>query len=302
MRWIVELGLSLALFWVLPGGVAPQTDAPLTLEQWRLALRSIIDSEHAFAQAAAEKGIREAFLAFLSEDAVLFQPQPVPGRKWWLEHAPVSGKLSWWPGFADVSAAGDLGYSTGPYESRKNAADAAPSSFGNYVTIWRRQKDGAWKAIVDFGVTNPAPGKDFVEFNPRLGRPPFAPGQIADEDESSDTLTSLERRLSTLSVTQGMAALLPYLGDEIRLLRADRTPAIGLDQMIPQLPAKPGVCSWQPLGSGSSISGDLGYAYGAIHVKDDRSGDTRARSGHYLRIWKMHAPGSWKIVLDVASY
>ena len=63
-----------------------------------------------------------------------------------------------------LSTAGDLGYSTGPYEFRKDAADAVPASFGNYITIWKRQPDGTLKVLIDLGTANPRPDRPIGGF------------------------------------------------------------------------------------------------------------------------------------------
>jgi len=54
--------------------------------------------------------MREAFLANLADDSVIFHPRPVNGKKWWNEQSVRPGVLSWRPSFAFVSRAGDLGY------------------------------------------------------------------------------------------------------------------------------------------------------------------------------------------------
>src|SRR5437660_12096918 len=116
--------------------------------------RAMVEMEHAFAKAAATKGTRDAFLEFLAEDGIIFQPAPVNGKKYWTARQPRKGLLSWEPAFADVARAGDLGYTTGPWEFRPNGPDDKPVAFGQYFTIWKKQRDGSWKAVLDRGVTS----------------------------------------------------------------------------------------------------------------------------------------------------
>ena len=80
------------------------------------ALDAMIATERAFAQRSVETGMRQAFLDFLAEDSVLFFPVAVPGRQFMESRPEPSGQLEWAPGYADISAAGDLGYTTGPYK------------------------------------------------------------------------------------------------------------------------------------------------------------------------------------------
>jgi ketosteroid isomerase-like protein len=55
--------------------------------------------------------------------------------------------LTWTPTKADVSASGDVGYTAGTYEMNMSAMPAPEK--GKYVTIWKKQADGSWKAIED---------------------------------------------------------------------------------------------------------------------------------------------------------
>src|SRR4030095_2545307 len=119
--------------------------------------QALVQMERDFARSAATKGTRDAFLEFIADDGILFQPGPVNGKKFWTERQPRKGLLSWEPIFADVSRAGDLGYTTGPWEFRPNGPDDQPVAFGQYFTIWKKQTDGSWKAALDRGVPNKKP-------------------------------------------------------------------------------------------------------------------------------------------------
>lgn len=62
--------------------------------------------------------------------------------------------ITWEPNFAEVAESGDLGYTIGTYEMTASA-DGEPATFrGSYLTVWRRNADGAWKVEADIG--NPA--------------------------------------------------------------------------------------------------------------------------------------------------
>ena len=272
-------------------------------DEWPSALSAIVEAERAFSRAAAEHGTKEAFLAFMAEEAVLFRPQPVPGKKWMMERPAPTGKLSWRPIFADVSAAGDLGYTTGPYEFRKDPADAAAASFGNYITIWQRQPDSTWKVLIDLGSANPPPATPAPDFNPRQAKPVVNEKQGMGADAVSSMLASLDRRLSSLSAAKGPAAALRlHVAKEARFMRAGRQPAVGAREVEVLLPAEPGTWTWDPAKSGGSISGDMGYTYGAFQLQNTKSGEGQAQSGYYLRIWKKQPNDEWKIVLDIVLF
>jgi ketosteroid isomerase-like protein len=120
-------------------------------------LDSLVAAERGFASASVAKGTREAFIMNLADDSTLFRPHAVAGKKWMMEQPARPGLLTWKPIFADVSASGELGYTTGPWEFRRNGPDDKEVAHGNFVSLWKKQADGTWKVVVDTGISNPPP-------------------------------------------------------------------------------------------------------------------------------------------------
>lgn len=58
--------------------------------------------------------------------------------------------LTWEPDLAD--GAGDWGWTSGRYVSRRPGPDEPIVKGGRYLTVWRRDDRGAWKVAVDTGV------------------------------------------------------------------------------------------------------------------------------------------------------
>lgn len=119
------------------------------------SVKTLVEAERAFAAAATAKGQRDAFLEYLADDSLLFRPGPVPGKMFYRTRPVPPGQLSWGPVFADASLAGDYGVSTGPFEFRKDPKQTdPPNGYGHFVSIWKKQRDGAWKVEVDLGVSH----------------------------------------------------------------------------------------------------------------------------------------------------
>ncbi len=126
---------------------------------------AIREAEAGWAKATAAKDV-DAALSFLSEDAYEFAPgKPVITgkealRKSWLEMMSAPGAtLSWKPTKVDVARSGDLAISMGSYEfSMKDPKGKLVQDRGKYVTVWKKQPDGAWKAHIDiYNSDLPAP-------------------------------------------------------------------------------------------------------------------------------------------------
>ena len=258
--------------------------------------RALVQMERDFAKAAAAKGTRDAFLEFLADDGILFQPGPVNGKKYWTERPAGKGLLSWQPLFADVSRGGDLGYTTGPWEFRPKGADDKPVAFGQYFTIWKKQSDGAWKAVLDRGVGSNKPiSAKVVQFP--VGDDEMTSLKI-DLETGRKQLLKLESDLIRSAGKHGsVAAFEQYLANDARVLRANVDPVVGIRAAVELWSAQAGTLSWQPAQADISVSGDLGYVYGTYELKN---GATVVEHGSYVRVWKK-STGGWRIVVDVSS-
>jgi ketosteroid isomerase-like protein len=113
-----------------------------------------------FAADVAKHG-HDAFLTYFAEDGVevvdgggfdtkdAMRKQPV-----W----PEGTSLTWTPAKAEMAASGDLGYTYGNYVyTVKNKDGKLVANYGKYTSIWKKQKDGQWKVVVDMGNSSPAP-------------------------------------------------------------------------------------------------------------------------------------------------
>jgi ketosteroid isomerase-like protein len=123
-------------------------------EKWK---NEILAAEQEFADMAKNKGIREAFLAYAADDAVIMRNNTlVIGKKditEFLNNQPQSGEdasLAWKPDFVDVSASGDLGYTYGKYVySYSDSSGTKQELTGVFHTVWKRQADGSWRYVWD---------------------------------------------------------------------------------------------------------------------------------------------------------
>jgi ketosteroid isomerase-like protein len=66
--------------------------------------------------------------------------------------------LTWSPVGADISSSSDLGYTYGTYEFSSMGKDGKPVvEHGKYTSIWKKQKDGTWKVVLDMGNSSASP-------------------------------------------------------------------------------------------------------------------------------------------------
>lgn len=120
----------------------------------------LIDAEHAFAKATAERGI-DGWMEFMAPNAVVLGAEPLVGldqiRAGMGKHLATPGfKLTWEPTKAEFLGKGDIGFVVGRWERHFNGDDGKPEVHkGSYLTTWQQQKDGSWKVISDVGTPDP---------------------------------------------------------------------------------------------------------------------------------------------------
>lgn len=258
----------------------------------RTNLDALVDAERAFARAAATKGTRDAFLEFLADDGIIFQPGPINGKEFWRQRQPRKGLLSWQPVYADVSAAGDLGYTTGPFEFRPSGPDDKPTAFGQYFTIWRRQSGGSWKAVLDRGISHPAPTMPM----PLLKYAADVSLRNRSGSIGRDAILKAESKFADLAAHDGWRrAAAAYFAADVRALRDNSFPAVGKAAASAIAYPDASVFSWRPAIAVISASDDLGYSYGTYEFKSP----SRAEKGIYVRMWKRQSDKSLKVVIDI---
>jgi ketosteroid isomerase-like protein len=60
-----------------------------------------------------------------------------------------AGDLTWVPNAVGVARSGDLGYTSGLYESKLKGTAGAAVDNGKYLTIWKKEADGSWEVLFD---------------------------------------------------------------------------------------------------------------------------------------------------------
>ena len=252
------------------------------------AVSSLITAEKAYAKLAGEKGFREASISALADDAVIFTPNAVNGKKFWQE-AKEDPVIAWRPIFASISRSGELGYTTGPSEYRKSRDAKKPDAFGHFVTIWQKNANGVWKVGVDVGLNHPQLQE--TESETRKYVPNFA---LLHPESASADLEKTEHNFAESLKEDEADAIIDNASNDIRVYRSGQLPAVGKTAAKKMLGEKNAKTTRAPLGAGTSTPIDLAYEYGEYKSDND---DANER-GIYLCIWRLESDGAWKLALD----
>lgn len=115
----------------------------------------IMETERLFCEMAAEKGLKEAFLAFAAKEVVISRNNRIYAGKAGIEefYGAVTSRnisLKWKPDYVDVADSEDMAWTYGKYTySALNESGEPLRSEGIFHTVWRKQPDGSWKYVWD---------------------------------------------------------------------------------------------------------------------------------------------------------
>jgi ketosteroid isomerase-like protein len=264
------------------------------------SLEGLFAAERSFAKASTERGIRASFLEYFAVDGVNFQPGPGSMRERLLAHPPPADPLAllldWSPQAGAVARSDDLGFTTGPYSLRNQRDATAPTRYGYFFSVWKRE-NGTWRVAVDAGVSTPAAPEPeargaLAQASPRKLMP------AADWcGRGKDALLALEREPRSLDPEPaGTPSYFELLASSVRLLRDGSYAVLGADAVRKTLAAPMRLVRWTPTGAGAAASDDLGYTYGS-YVR--MHGATQEAAGYYVHVWQRDEAGVWRIAVEV---
>jgi ketosteroid isomerase-like protein len=253
-------------------------------------LSALVESERSFSRTAGVKGVKASFLEYFADDSIGFAPEPGPALeqiRTWPPPKRTDTVLSWDPVFADISRAGDMGYTTGPTLTHDTGPEPRPDRHGWYFSLWRKQANGEWKVAIDIGVATPG------ELSPKpvlraASAPGYAGGNAGEVDAQRTAILKLEREAG---------ADARHAAEETRLHRDGVFPILGRAAVAADLAQRPGPTLTEPKDVIVSSSADLAYGYGSF----TRSASGRAATEHgwYARVWRRTPSGDWQMVAQI---
>jgi ketosteroid isomerase-like protein len=115
----------------------------------------LLQTDKDFSSLSVSKGMFRAFLSYVADDGVILRDNSFPSKgrdrleEYYSNKSDTSFILEWEPVYERISESGELGYTYGIWKNTDKSTNQV--SKGTYVTVWEKQKDGAWKFILDSG-------------------------------------------------------------------------------------------------------------------------------------------------------
>jgi ketosteroid isomerase-like protein len=251
-------------------------------------IQGLIQAEKNFAAYSVQHSTKEAFLAFTDSNSIMFDSsRAIKAIDFWNKREKRTSILNWWPQYAEISASGNFGYTTGPWTFQPSANDTVVAG-GRYITVWHLTDKGEWKFLVDLGVSNtPADSvKDVIEvnafkINENTKAIPHIYPLVAAENNFIQTVTKNKKK-----------AYRQYLSPQSILNRNGKAQAGNTAQQQIAIDSTINL-TYKMDGWDVSSLPDMGYTYGTTV--------SNGKSENYLRIWRREKTG-WKIAVEVLRY
>lgn len=256
------------------------------------AAQVIVDNEIAFQKSVVERGHREGFLAWLAASAVVFQPRPTPARALYESQPDNGARLRWAPDLAMLSGDGDFGWATGPWMLWQKSTSERAGATGHYLTVWRKQADGAWRVLLDGGTPYPVADDrrpTHLQVTPRLREPGGGKGKARDCTEAFVQHWKDEGRRDALD---------EYVAEDVRLMQSGAPPLDGEKAARRRdALAKTTLTSGRITKSIASASGDVVVTYGEYAIA--ATPDMPARRFVFVHAWDVD--GKCRLALELAN-
>lgn len=251
------------------------------------ATQSIYETERAFEKLVAEKGIKAGFIEFMAPSGIVFRPGPMNAREAFAADPDSPAALLWNPVWIEVSSNGLMAYSIGNSIFKPKGKDDTNEIYGHYISIWSRQPNGEYRALLDTGINHDAPASIPTEWK--------SPGITDPNERKLSAADSSTGFWETIEKVGSVKAYKTYLADDAIVMRSGKQPFFGNKAAVSFLESSRPRIKF-PKRKSFIESADLAYVYNT-YVIVDKAG-TEVESGNFVQVWKLRK-GKWLIAADV---
>ncbi|WP_236648891.1 MULTISPECIES: YybH family protein [Spirosoma] len=124
------------------------------------AIDEIREADLNFSMLSEKQGMAKAFTTYAADDAIKLNEGAPPtigfdSLRAQMARLPRTGTtLTWQVLKADAAQSGELGYTFGQWLlTSKGESGVAKRAEGVYMTVWKRQRNGQWRFVLDGGNT-----------------------------------------------------------------------------------------------------------------------------------------------------
>jgi hypothetical protein len=251
-------------------------------------IKGLINAEKQFAWFTASHTVKEGFMTYMDSAGIIFKNGAgANALDNYRKQNAGPGILNWEPAFAVISASGDMGATTGPYEFRAKTIQDTPVGRGTFFSVWRINNSGEWKNMADFG-TSYKMQSTMVQ---KVKEITLDKSKAVEQDKEG--LMQLDKKFNTALQDRNIGGWMPYTSTDSWLNTDGQLPAAGMLQIADVLQKLPAGLQINTTAVELSSAHDLGYTYGTVV--------NGSKLNNYLRVW-IYRNKQWQVIIQTLKW
>lgn len=254
---------------------------------------SLITADRTAGNIARRETPHEAFMSIVDKESTLYVPSPVNAVNYLKNRPNIPDLMSWKPNFALVSKSLDWGITSGPMEFQKMGAI---KRYGQYLTVWRRDRRGNWKVHLRAEVENFGKGEvsDLVYNEPDDSWYLKHRSKVRLQ-QREEVVTQSDQLFSTVLKADNEAGFSEFLADDVRYYYPWEEEITGKKNVLRFLKEKRIEIMTEPSGVGRAYSGEYAYTSGTATVRSKE----KVVKFNYIRIWELKDDFQWRVIMEM---
>ncbi|PRD52787.1 DUF4440 domain-containing protein [Sphingobacterium gobiense] len=254
---------------------------------------SLITADRTAANMAKRETPHKAFMSIVDKESILYVPSPVNALNYLNNRPNIPDVMFWEPNFALVSKSLDWGITSGPMEFQKVGAI---KRYGQYLTVWRRDRKGNWKVHIRAEVENfgKGPKSDLVYYEPDDSWYLKHRSKVRLQ-QREEVVTQSDELFSTILKANNETAFNEFLADDVRYYYPWAAEIEGKKNVLAFLKKKRIEITTDPSGVGRAYSGEYAYTSGTATVRSKE----KVAKFNYIRVWQLKNDYQWRVIMEM---
>lgn len=279
-------------------------ESKVVLAQLPNKVGSLLTAERTLNRLATEYTPHQALLSATDKATVFLSPGPVNGLDFLKNRPNISDLMEWEPAFSGISKSMELGFTVGPINFQRVGS---PKRYGEYLTIWKRDRKGEWKIALRGIVENY--GNQFNK-NPQAVHivdqsfiEPDSAGYYKQRSQArlnqrTDIVISNDRLFATVLRSDNKFAFQEFFTEDVRFYFPWSDPIYGKKAVLDFIDKKQIHIETEYQHVDRSFSGELAYTYGEATVRTPKD---ELLPHNYVRIWQRQPDHQWRVIVEFYS-
>ncbi len=254
---------------------------------------SLITADRNAANLAKNSSPHEALMSIVDKNSTLYVPSSVNALDYLNNRPNIPDVMSWSPNFALVSKSLEWGVTSGRMEYQKIGVI---KRYGQYLTVWNRDKKGNWKIHLRAEVENhgKGPKSDLIFYEPDDSWYLKHRSKVRLQ-QREEVVTQSDELFSTILKANNETAFNEFLSDDVRYYYPWEDEIEGKKNVLAFLKKKRIEITTDPSGVGRAYSGEYAYTSGTATVRSKE----KVVKFNYIRIWQLKDDYQWRVMIEM---